>query len=302
MRGYLCYAGMELKRALKRLPHILAGAAVLVVLMGAAALLAGKLLYGGQAVERIPVGVVLPEEDALAGQAMRMVSSLESVKSLCDFTYIEEEATGEKLKKGELFAVLKMPDGFIQDIMSGVNTPVTVILPENAGAESRIFKELTDAGAEILGSAQAGIYSGDELLSEYGFTDKMAVFERDMNQIYLTYSLPRMDYFRKVMVNAAKDVSVPVFYGISAFVLVLLLSVISVSDLFKERACCYEAEAVSDGDRTFYDGGKPHFGSIGAFERDFRSGCCGSCLDRNDFHWIKYDSYRISCLSGGGIL
>lgn len=81
MRGYLCYAGMELKRALKRLPHILAGAAVLVVLMGAAALLAGKLLYGGQAVERIPVGVVLPEEDALAGQAMRMVSSLESVKA-----------------------------------------------------------------------------------------------------------------------------------------------------------------------------------------------------------------------------
>lgn len=117
MRGYLCYAGMELKRALRRLPHILAGAAVLVVLMGAAALLAGKLLYGGQAVERIPVGVVLPEEDALAGQAMRMVSSLESVKSLCDFTYIEEEAAGEKLKKGELFAVLKMPDGFIQDIM-----------------------------------------------------------------------------------------------------------------------------------------------------------------------------------------
>ena len=63
----------------------------------------------------------------------------------------------------------------------------------------------------------------------------MAVFERDMNQIYLTYSLPRMDYFRKVMVNAAKDVSVPVFYGISAFVLVLLLSVISVSDLLKRE-------------------------------------------------------------------
>ena len=88
MRGYLCYAGMELKRALKRLPHILAGAAVLVVLMGAAALLAGKLLYGGQAVERIPVGVVLPEEDALAGQAMRVGRSLGSGKNLCGFTSI----------------------------------------------------------------------------------------------------------------------------------------------------------------------------------------------------------------------
>ena len=235
MRGCLCYVRLELKRALKRLPHILAGAAVLVVLMGAAALLAGRLLYGGQAAGRIPVGVVLPEDDALAKQAMRMISSLESVKSLCDFTYTEEEEAKDKLKKGELFAVLQMPDGFIQDIMSGVNTPVTVILPENAAVESRIFKELTDAGAKILGASQAGIYSGDELLSVHGIEDATAVFERDMNQIYLSYSLPRMDYFRKVMVNATEDVSVFVFYGISAFVLVLLLSVISVSDLLKRE-------------------------------------------------------------------
>lgn len=164
-----------------------------------------------------------------------MVSSLESVKSLCDFTYTEEEEAREKLKKGELFAVLQMPDGLIQDIMSGANTPVTVILPEHAGVESRVFKELTDAGAKILGSAQAGIYSGDELLSEYGLTDETAKFERDMNQIYLSLSLPRMDYFRKVMVNAAGDVSVPVFYGISAFVLLLLLSVISVSGLLEKE-------------------------------------------------------------------
>lgn len=235
MRGCLCYAGLELKRALKRLPHILAGAAVLVVLMGAAALLAGKLLYGGQAAGRIPVGVVLPKEDALAKQAMRMVSSLESVKSLCDFVYIEEEEAADQLDKGELFAVLRMPDGFVQDIISGVNTPVTVILPQNAGTESRIFKELTDAGAKILGASQAGIYSGDELLSGYGLADETAVFERDMNQIYLSYSLPRMDYFRKVMVSGTGDIPVSVFYGISAFVLVLLLSVISVSDFLKRE-------------------------------------------------------------------
>lgn len=236
MRGCLCYTVLELKRALKRLPHILAGAAVLVVLMGAAALLAGRLLYGGQVSGRIPVGVVLPEEDALAKQAMRMIGSLESVKSLCDFIYTEEEEAKDRLNRGELFAVLQMPDGFIQDIMSGVNTPVTVILPGDAGTESRIFKELTDAGAKILGAGQAGIYSGDELLAEYGLADETALFERDMNRIYLSFSLPRMDYFRKVMVNGTGDVSVPVFYGISAFVLMLLLSVISVSDLLKRES------------------------------------------------------------------
>lgn len=236
MRGCLCYAGLEVKRALKRLPHILTGAAVLMILMGAAALLAGRLLYGGQASGRIPVGVVMPGEDMLAKQAMRMVSSLESVKSLCDFTYLEEEEAKDRLDKGELFAVLQIPEGFVQDIMSGENTPVTVILPENAGVESRIFRELTDAGAEILGSSQSGIYSGDELLYRYGLTDGIAGFEREMNQIYLSYSLPRMDYFRKIMVSGTGEVTVPVFYGISAFVLVLLFSVIPVSDFLKRES------------------------------------------------------------------
>lgn len=226
---------MEIKRALRWLPHILAGAAVLVVLMGTAALLAGKMLYGGSAAERIPVGVVLPGEDALAKQAMRMISSLESVKSLCDFVYMEEEEAKEQLDKGELLAVLQMPDGFIQDIMSGVNTPVTVILPQGAGVESRIFKELTDAGAQILGAGQAGIYSGDQLLSDYGLTDKIAMFETEMNRIYLSYHLPRMDYFQRITVSAAKDVPVSVFYGISAFVLMLQLSLIPISGLLKRE-------------------------------------------------------------------
>ena len=233
MCGRLCYIRLELKRALRRLPHILAGAAVLVILMGAAALLAGKLLYGGQAVGRIPVGVVLPEEDTLAKQAVNMIRSLESVKSLCDLTYMDEEEAKQGLREGRLYAVLQVPDGFVQDIMTGVNTPVTVIFPENAGVESRIFQELTDAGAGILGASQAGIYSGDQLLKQYGLTEKIPLFEREMNGIYLSYSLPRMDYFGKITVNGAGDVTVPVFYGISGFVLVLLLSAIPVSDLLK---------------------------------------------------------------------
>ena len=127
--------------------------------MGAVALLAGKLLYGEAAAGRISVGVVLPEDDRLAKQAVSMISSLESVKSMCDVSYLDREEALGKLREGELYAVMEVPEGFIQDIINGTNTPVTVILPENAGTESRIFKELTDAGATILGASQAGIYA-----------------------------------------------------------------------------------------------------------------------------------------------
>ena len=63
-----------------------------------------------------------------------------------------------------MYAALFMPEGFVQDIMSGTNTPVTVVLADQSQMESRIFKELTQGGAKALGAAQAGIYSGDEYL------------------------------------------------------------------------------------------------------------------------------------------
>lgn len=222
------YAGLELKRAFRRIPQMLLGAAALFILMGAAALLAGRALYGESALGRIQVGVVL-EEDRLAKQAMSMISSLESVKSICDFSYIEEEEGEKRLKAGELDALMKLPEGFIEDIISGANTPVTIVFPMDAGPESRVFKELTDAGAGTLSAAQAGIYAGDELLAFYGMADSVSVLERDLNRLFLEYSLPRMDYFKKAKVSATGDVDVITFYGISGFVLCLLFGSIPAS-------------------------------------------------------------------------
>ena len=97
----------------------------------------------------------------MAKKALAMVSSLESVKSICDFEYMNKEECLDKLNAGKLYAVMEVPEGFVQDIMNGTNTPVKILLPRGTGLESRIFKELTDAGASTLGAGQAGIYAGD---------------------------------------------------------------------------------------------------------------------------------------------
>ena len=229
MKIRLFYLKLELKRALKCLPLMAAGAAVLMFFMGAAALLAGKALYGGQAAGRITVGVVLPENDILAKQVTSMLTSLESVKSICDLSYMSREECLEGMENGELLAALLVPEGFVQDIMSGVNTPVPVLLPENAGVESRIFKELADAGAQTLSAAQAGIYAGDEVLDQFHCSEARAQLERDLNRLYLEYSLPRGELFRKTAVSASGDVKPVVFYAISLFILALMLSAIPVS-------------------------------------------------------------------------
>lgn len=220
---------LEIKRGLQRIPQMLAGVVVLLFLGGATALFASRALYGDQAAGRIPVAVVLPEEELLAKKALSMIASLDSVKSMCDFVYQDQETALEMLGTGEVYAVMEVPEGLVQGIMDGTNVPVRIYFPANAGVESRIFQELTDAGAITLSAAQAGIYAGNQLCGIYGLESQIPRLEQDLNQIFLAYSLPREDYFRYVQVQATGDLDPVRFYGVSAYILMLLLCGVPVS-------------------------------------------------------------------------
>lgn len=220
---------MEIKRAWKRFPQLCAGAITLLVMAGVIALVANRMLYGEQAAGRVAVGVSLPEEDVLAKQVMRMVSSLESVGSVCDFQYMDREECLRQLEEGKLYAVLDIPEGFVEDIIDGVNTPVKIWMREKAGVEGALFRELTDAGALTLSASQAGIYAGNELYGGLGIQDAIRSLEADLNQRYMDYSLGRGGYFRHMKVQATEDVTAAEFYAVSMYVLFLFLAAIPVS-------------------------------------------------------------------------
>lgn len=226
---HLVYLKLELKRACKRLPHLYAGAIILLAMAGVIALLSSRMLYDGQVVGRVAVGVSVPKEDTLARQVVKMISSLESVGSVCDFKYMDRASCMEELQKGNLYGVLDVPEGFVQDIMNGTNTPVAVWFGPHAGVEGRLFQELTDAGALTLSASQAGIYAGNELYQILGFSEDVGQMEWDLNKRYMDYSLQRTGYFRHLKVQATGDISPMEFYGISAYVLFLFLTAIPVS-------------------------------------------------------------------------
>lgn len=229
MAAKLVYLKLELKRAFKRLPHMAAGAIVLMAMLGTIAFAASKLLYGETTLERVTIGVVLPEEDRFARQLVRMLGTYDSVRSVCEFSFMDSSEAEKQLRDGEIFGIMNVPEGLVQGIMDGTNIPVTITLPQGNALENRVFKELTSAGARTLGSAQAGIYAGDQLLLNYDLARGIGQLEADLNRIYMAYSLPRADLFEHVKVSATGDVDTLEFYGISAFVLYLLLAAIPVS-------------------------------------------------------------------------
>lgn len=222
MGAYLIYLQLEIKKALKVMPRLFAGAIVLIAILGAIAFSASKVLYDDELIGRIQIGVVLPADDILAETALRMLASLESVKSVCDFRYMDEESGMARITSGDLHALMLVPEGFVKGVISGENTPLKIVLPDDQGIEAMIFKELADSGARTLSVGQASIYAMDEMCIAYEVSNEIARVEEELNRIYLAYSLPREDYFRYYNVSAIEDVTVAEYYGISAAVLLLL--------------------------------------------------------------------------------
>ena len=67
--------------------------------------------------------MVLPEDDALSEKITKMIASLDSVESLCDFSYLEHDEAFQKMKSGELQAVFEVPSGMARGILDGTNQP-----------------------------------------------------------------------------------------------------------------------------------------------------------------------------------
>lgn len=235
MKMFLVYLQLELKKACRKLPYFTGGAVVLAVVLGAIAFSASNMIYGDSAAGRIQIGVVLPEKDELAEKVMYILGEMESVQSISDLKYVDMEKGRQELEQGILSALIVVPDHMIEGIIDGTNTPATIIFPKSTGIEAAVFKELADAGAGILSIAQAAIYAADNLCVRYGMTDRIYPVNADLNKIFLNYSLPRDSYFKDYQVSAVGDIPVLEFYGISAFILFLLLCGIPASMIVKKK-------------------------------------------------------------------
>jgi len=235
MSQRLNYWRLEVKRAFFRLPQLAAGAVILTLFLGLTASFAGERLYGDSALGRITIGVILSGEDEQEKMLVQMLSHMESVESICDFQYMTEAEAEEAFRNHKIYGALYLPEGLIQGIINGSNPPIRVRL-EGGGLENRIFKELTQAGARILGSAQAGIYAGDQLLHESEMEERIGQLEQDLNEIYINNSLNRENLFRETQVSATGDLSPLQFYGTSILILYLLLLSVPVSSYLKPES------------------------------------------------------------------
>ncbi len=222
MKRTLILWKLELKRTIKLLPAMLLEAVLLFAILGAVAYGASKLLYRDSPMLRITIAVIEEEENPLTDLAMQYIQGMESIADTCQFLVVTKEEGFSMLQEGKAAAALVLPGGMIDGILNGNNVPVQVYFPENAGIESALLKELTDAGVQMLRVAQAEIYGICDTAKNYGALEQLSVLEGDIDRFNLAFALERLSLFQVKEVSATGTLSL-LQYAIASGVIFFLL-------------------------------------------------------------------------------
>ena len=218
MKRMLRLLGAENKRAWKIFPKMLLQAIVLALAAGAIAFCAAKLLYKDTATQ-IKVAVVAEEENQLTNFALDYVKKAEEG---VEFVECGKEEALEGMENNEFSAVIILPKQLVEGILSGENSPVTVIYNDSFSAAGGLLKELTQAGAALLSTAQAEIYATYELARESGAESGLENFQNTINYENLELALARGDFFEYSKVSATGNLPVKTYYIAGAVTAILL--------------------------------------------------------------------------------
>jgi len=185
-------------------------------------------------VAKVKIALVAEDDNPLIDLAVHYVGNMDSVESICEFQILDENTAFNKLKQGELYAVVYLPPGFIKGILNGSNTPAEITLHPDSGADSVLFETLADAAAYTLRTAQAGIYAAIDTFKFYEL-DGVKTVTNDLNELYIDVALGRAKMFDEESVDATEGLSIITFYIASAFVLLLLFSGIGCAAFYKSN-------------------------------------------------------------------
>ena len=212
-RTYTIFTMGRLRRQL----WLLAGLALLCLLLPiGAGRAAEELLSRGVELEGVTLAITAPPGDETPRQLERYMNGMEDVAQFCRFMAMEEGQALEALGRGEVTAVLALPENFIQGVRYGENPDLRLIAAGDRPLESLLLLWVGQSASDILSAFQSGVYAVLELYEEAppaGLTRDQVVF--DINLRYIDMALGRSDFFRVEEVSATQALPIPLHYSLS---------------------------------------------------------------------------------------
>ena len=235
MKTWIAFFIVECKRTWKTLLKSIGSFCVCLLLMAALVAAFSAFMQNAQVFQKVNIGIAIPEEESVSRLATQYISSMDSVRSVCDFYYLDEQEAVEQLKQGTLQAVVVLPEGFYHDVQVGINPPAQIYFPKDAAQNTQVFEELVTAGVSFLQTAEAGVYAALDTATYYGIELQGAGLGDTIAYLFANQMLKRDSVYSAKMLSPLGNLSVVEYYYAAGFVILLMMCGIQFGFLYGKR-------------------------------------------------------------------
>lgn len=236
MKRFLILIKLNIKRGLHNLVWQIIGAIALIFIVGAIAFCGNNFMTAissNNSISPINLAVIMNDDSLMAQTISDAITTNEHLSSSIIFDFVDEASAFSGLENGHYIAAVIIPNDTVDSILNGTNTPIEIVFPKNSGLEAVIIKEIADAAATLLGSAQAGVYSIYDIYDQYDvakYTDK-AVFR--MNLKYISFVVGGSNLFESTIISVSGALSLMEYYicgGIVLFMMLIAINYFSIAN------------------------------------------------------------------------
>lgn len=196
---------------------LLAGLALLCFLLPlGAGSAANVLLSRGVEFSGVTLAVTAPEGDDVPGLLEQFMGDMEDIAQYCEILAMEEGEALDALDRGEVTAVLVLPENFIRGVMWGENPDLRLVVAGDRPLESLLLLWVGQSASDILSAFQSGVYAVLDLYEEDpppGLTRDQVVL--DVNLPYISLAMSRSDMFEAELISATQTLPIPLHYALS---------------------------------------------------------------------------------------
>lgn len=220
------YLSAQLKRALKLAPAQLAADVLICVCAGVFAYLLvaqGALVAGGT---RYRIGMVGDLSDSYLGFGIAALQEMDDSRFMIELVGMSEEEAEDAFARGELYAVMRVPDGLMDAVVSGRNDCLITYTPAEGqkGLGTMVMGEITDIASTLVTSSQSAIFAMQRVLLDQGRGDELSRATDRLNLSLINLVLSRGGFGEVELLGYADGLSMELYYFCNLILLFLLLA------------------------------------------------------------------------------
>jgi len=208
----------------------------LTVLLSFSAGQLGNFLLYQEAVDPFVV-IIVDEDDNLVSRTFySALNQIDDHERLFSFIKMKQPAAMARLREDEdVVAVIVIPQGFVDDLLYGRNTPFSVTYNSAAPLRAGLVRQFVEALTEMFAAAQKTVYASLDYVREYGSDEAYDAAFQQVNMRLLSLAMERQRLVESQTVSVLGPVNIFTHYGISAGVFVMLLGGLLLIDVLQKN-------------------------------------------------------------------